>query len=67
MISSLIAYIDPMSGVLVLQILIAAIISGLAFFRRAIWGLIRTVFRIRTSSANSDDGGGKEPQEGDAS
>jgi hypothetical protein len=53
------AYIDPMSGVFLLQILAAAVIGGLAFFRQAIWGMSRAVSRLGASrdelrsSANS--------------
>jgi hypothetical protein len=40
------AYIDPASGTLLLQALIAAAIGGVAFFRRSIWRVL-TVFSSR--------------------
>ena len=35
------AYIDPMSGTILLQVLIAGIMGGAALFRRSIWRMIR--------------------------
>ena len=34
------AYIDPASGSLILQMILAGIVGGLAFFRRAIFGFL---------------------------
>jgi hypothetical protein len=44
-ISTMFAYIDPMSGAIVLQLIIAAIAGTAAFFRRSIWGCVRCLFR----------------------
>lgn len=41
------AYIDPMSGTIILQMILAGIIGGVAFFRRSIWAVVRTVFRTK--------------------
>lgn len=38
------AYIDPMSGAVVLQLLLAFIAGGVAFFRNTIIGGIRRTF-----------------------
>ena len=35
------AYIDPGVGTLVLQMIVAAVVGGLAFFRRSITALLR--------------------------
>ena len=35
------AYIDPMSGSILLQVLIAGTIGAVAFLRRSIWRVIR--------------------------
>ncbi len=43
------AYIDPMSGAILLQVIIAGIIGTAAFFRRSIWRIIRFVFRKKRS------------------
>ncbi|MBL7223438.1 MAG: hypothetical protein ISS72_06280 [Candidatus Brocadiae bacterium] len=41
------AYIDPMSGAIVLQLVIAGVIGVFAFFRHSIWGTIRMIFHIK--------------------
>jgi hypothetical protein len=38
---NLIAYIDPMSGTILLQLLIAAVVGTGLFFRRALWRIVR--------------------------
>lgn len=53
--ASFLAYIDPMSGALLLQILMAAVIGCLAFFRRTLWGLVTAIFRIGASTAKATD------------
>jgi len=53
------AYIDPMSGAIVLQILIAGVIGAGAFFRHSIWAFLRRVFRLRRSTEDSLDKQGK--------
>ena len=39
------AYVDPMSGAIVLQLIIAAAVGCGAFFRRSIWGFFSRLFR----------------------
>ena len=34
------AYIDPVSGSILIQTLLAAVAGGIAFFRRSIWALM---------------------------
>ncbi len=51
---NLLAYIDPASGTLLLQALIAAAIGGIAFFRRSIWGFVSMFNRRESASSNSD-------------
>lgn len=41
------AYIDPMSGAIVLQLILAGIIGAIAFFRGSILAVIRTLLRIK--------------------
>lgn len=41
--SALFGYIDPMSGSIVLQVIIAGVIGGLAFFRRSWLRLLAVV------------------------
>ncbi len=53
--SGLIAYIDPASGMILLQIVIAAIVGTGMFFRRALWRVVGIFYRKR------DD---KSPEEG---
>ena len=48
----LFSYIDPVSGSILLQVILAAIIGCIALFRRSIWGLLRMVFR--RSEGNND-------------
>jgi len=43
-------YIDPMSGAIVLQLILAALAGTAAFFRRAIWRCVRAVFGGRRES-----------------
>ena len=42
-----VAYIDPMSGAIVLQLVIAGVIGAFAFFRRSIWGTLRMIFHMK--------------------
>ena len=51
---NLLAYIDPASGTLLLQALIAAGIGGIAFFRRSIWGFLTLFTRRRSAESSSD-------------
>ena len=43
------AYIDPFSGTILLQVIVAGVIGCVAFFRRAIWRAARFVLRIKGS------------------
>ena len=43
------AYIDPFSGSILLQVIVAGVIGSIAFFRRALWRAGRAVFRIKAS------------------
>lgn len=38
-------YIDPVSGSIALQAIVAGIVGGLAFFRRSIASVVHSVFR----------------------
>lgn len=55
----LLSYIDPVSGSILLQVILAGIIGCIAFFRRSIWGLFRMVFRRR--GAGDDSASGERP------
>jgi hypothetical protein len=35
------AYIDPVSGSILIQTILATIAGGMTFFRKSIWGLVR--------------------------
>lgn len=48
--ASPLAYIDPMSGAIILQVLFAGAIGCAAFFRRAIKAFFVKVLRRRSSS-----------------
>ncbi|MFO7905249.1 MAG: hypothetical protein ACQESR_05980 [Planctomycetota bacterium] len=43
----ILSYIDPMSGAVVLQLILAGLIATVAFFRRSIAGIFRKVFRMK--------------------
>jgi len=49
----LFSYIDPVSGSILVQVIIAAIIGSIAFFRRSLGGFVRTVFRWKRSGNES--------------
>ncbi len=53
MLSTLPAYIDPVSGSILLQVIVAAIIGCVAFFRRWIWRIISFPFRNRRSDKDA--------------
>lgn len=44
----LLGYIDPTSGVFLLQILVAALLGGIAYFRQAVLAVPRLLFRTGT-------------------
>lgn len=52
---NLLAYIDPASGTLLLQALIAAGIGGIAFFRRSIWGFLSMFSRRGSAPTTSEN------------
>lgn len=43
----ILSYIDPMSGAIVLQLVLAGLIATVAFFRRSIAGILRKVFHMK--------------------
>lgn len=43
-------YIDPMSGTILLQVVIAAAIGSMAFLRTSIWGVVRRITGRRAAS-----------------
>ena len=51
--STVFSYIDPMSGAIILQVAIAGIIGCIAFFRRSVWAVVSTVFRIKHADEDS--------------
>ena len=44
-ISGVLAYIDPVSGAIVLQLIVAGALGTIAFFRRSIWNVFCFVCR----------------------
>jgi hypothetical protein len=40
-------YVDPMSGAIILQLIVAGVVGAVAFFRHSIWRVVRTIFRIK--------------------
>jgi hypothetical protein len=46
MVTPIFAYIDPMSGAIVFQLLLATCFGVVAFFRRGILGAFRSVLRF---------------------
>ena len=49
------SYIDPMSGSILLQVVIAAVIGCVAYFRRSVWQITCFVFRIKRSNDSSSE------------
>ena len=41
----LLGYIDPVSGAIVLQLLVAGVLGAVAFFRKSIWRMLRFITR----------------------
>jgi len=58
-------YVDPMSGAIVLQLLIAGFVGTAAFFRRSIFGGIAKLFGRSPKSEDTpaDDGQTDETQD----
>lgn len=50
----MIAYIDPGSGAMLLQWIIAGVIGSGLFFRRAIVGFFRKLFRMKDKTVEED-------------
>ena len=50
---TLLAYIDPVSGAILLQVIVAGIVGCVAFFRRSIWRILRFVFRLKSSDEDT--------------
>ena len=51
----LFSYIDPVSGTVLLQLLIAGVIGCIAFCRQWIWKSLRIVLRTKGSRADSEE------------
>ena len=51
----LLGYIDPFSGAIVVQVIIAGIVSVAAFFRRSLYALAKPLLFWKSSEASSDD------------
>jgi hypothetical protein len=57
----LFSYIDPVSGAIVLQLIMAGAVGVVAFFRRSLWALCRTVLRLKgPDSGNPKSAAGAE-------
>jgi hypothetical protein len=56
---SALSYIDPFSGSILLQVIVAGIIGVIAYFRRWIWRLLWPWSRREHSDDSTD--GGEEP------
>ena len=51
----LFAYIDPFSGAIVVQVIIAGIVSVAAFFRRSIYAVLRPLMFWKRSESPQDE------------
>ena len=51
----IVGYIDPASGAILLQVILAGIIGGLAYFRRVIWSVLCSVFRVTRTKDSVDE------------
>ena len=49
------AYIDPVSGSILIQTILAAVAGGLTFFRRSLWDVIRRLTGGRTDDSGAVD------------
>jgi len=49
------AYIDPFSATMIIQILIAALIGCAMFFRKWIWRVISIVRRVKRHNNDEDE------------
>ena len=57
------AYIDPFSGTILLQVIIAGVIGCVAFFRRTIWRAARFVLRLKPSGGRAPEGEQDKPND----
>ena len=48
-------YIDPMSGTILLQVVIAGVIGCMTFLRTSIWGVIRRITGRKTPSESKPE------------
>jgi len=53
--SHVLAYIDPLSGSILLQVIIAGVLGCIAFFRRSIWRVLRLVGRAKPLDEDSSN------------
>lgn len=51
------AYIDPVSGSILIQTILAAIAGGMTFFRKSIWAVVRRLTGRGGEAAASPDTG----------
>ncbi len=49
------AYIDPMSGAIILQVILAGAVGCAAFFRRAIWAAVRRLSGRKTRDESAPE------------
>lgn len=54
-VTCLLAYIDPVSGLIVLQVLVAGVLGAIGFFRRSIGSLFAKMFRRPRSKEPRED------------
>ncbi len=52
----LFSYIDPVSGVILMQVIVAGVLGCAAFFRRSIWRVLRLLTPWKGSDKDSADG-----------
>lgn len=48
-----VGYIDPVSGTLIIQVIIAAVVGTIGFFRRSIWNKIAWIFGRQIADAEN--------------
>ncbi len=52
----LFSYIDPVSGVILMQVIVAGVLGCAAFFRRSIFRVLRLLTPWKSSDKDSADG-----------
>ena len=50
--TTLFSYIDPVSGIVLLQIILAAVVAAVGFFRKAIMGFILLILGRKRSDGD---------------